>query len=529
MNNEIIPLEQEIDRLLEKALSQTANQPSLKDFHQLLAKCQQGLHQPMRVAIVGLIKAGKSTLMNALLEEKMVATGKVEATFNINWLKYGESPALKVYFKDKHRSPEDKSFSELEALTLRPDKHQEYLLSIKYIEVSCPNPILKTFQIIDTPGLNSFYEQDSQNTQEFLQLHGEELSNVTQQEAANADAVLYLFSQNIGQADADILQTFQGDLVSNATPINAIGVLTKVDMYATDPSIKEPMEAGKRIIKGLLEKPQVRRLFYTIYPVCGLLAEGCQTLTDEHLDILYRLAKIPEKQFKSLSRYTSKFTDRYELEEIPVSQGDRKTIEAQLGLYGIIQAYYLINSGIKSKSELAEAIITKTGIPELRQLILSHFGNRSFLIKLGKVLQDISSHYFQLRQYLQGETLTILEEISSQFDALQAKQHAFQELDVLRSHYEGKLNFDEEEVKQLLAVTGENGISCGERLQMSQGERATIDEMIPVAIAQINYWQGRANDFMSGDSLTISSANVLTRSYERILYRLQKAKEYLYI
>lgn len=524
--DEFIPLEKEVDRLFEKSLSQTANQSALTDFHHLLEQCHQRLHQPMRVAIVGVIKAGKSTLMNALLQEKMVATGKVEATFNVNWLKYGEKPALKVYFKDK-RPPESKSFSELEALTLRPEEHKHYLLSIKYIEVSCPNPILKTFQIIDTPGLKSFYEEDSKNTQDFLQLHGEELTNVTQQEAANADAVLYLFSQSIGKGDAEILQAFQGPLAGNATPINAIGVLTKVDVYATDPNISDPMTAGWRVTNGLLEKAQVRRLFYTVYPICGLLAEGCQTLSDQHLDILTRLAQIPEKRFKWLSGYTSKFTDQYELDDFPVSQEDRKAIEKQLGLYGVIQAYYLINSRVNSREQLAEELLQKTGVPELRQLILSHFGHRSFLIKLGKVLQDISVTYFQLRQHLQGQTLTILEEISGQFDALQSKQHAFEELDVLRSYYEGKLNFDDQEKEQLLQITGEYGISCGDRLGLT--ERATIDEMIPVAIERMHYWHARADDYMVSDRPTITASAILARSYESIFYRVQKAKEYLYI
>lgn len=63
---------------------------------------------------------------------------------------------------------------------------------------------------------------------------------------------------------------------------------------------------------------------------------------------------------------------------------------------------------------------------------------------------------------------------------------------------------------------------------MKQGERATIDEMIPVALERMQYWQARANDYMTGNGITIKAANVLARSYERIFYRVQKAKEYLY-
>lgn len=526
MNNEFIPLEKEVERLLSDALSQTANQPDLANFHRLLQQCRRRLHQPMRVAIVGVIKAGKSTLMNALLQEKIVATGAVEATFNVNWLKYSDSPSLKVYFKD-NRPPEAKSFSELKALTLRPEEHQDYLLSIKYIEVAYPNEILRTFNIIDTPGLKSFYEEDSKNTQDFLKLHGEELTEVTQQEAANADAVLYLFSQGIGKGDAETVQAFQGPLAGNATPINAIGVLTKVDIYATDPNVSDPMAAGQRIASRLSQKPEVGRLLYTIYPICGLLAEGVQTLTDKHFEILTQLSQLPEKRFARLSRYVPKFLDRYEAEDLPISQELRAELHQQLGLYGIIQAYHLLNSGIKAKEQLVAELLKKTGIPELRQLILSHFGHRAFLIKLGTVLRQISVAYFQERKHLQGTSLQVLEEVTGKFEALKDKQQAFQELDVLRSYYENKLDFDPEEKEQLLQVTGEDGTSCGERLGL--GERAIVDEMLPVAEARMRYWHQRADDFFASDRATIAAAKVLARSYGRILYRVQKAKEYLYI
>jgi ribosome biogenesis GTPase A len=131
----------------------------------------------MRVAIVGLIKAGKSTLMNSLLGEAVVATGTVEATFNVNCLKYNSQSSLLVHFKDG-RPPESKSFEELQTLSIRAKEHQEYLLSIKYIEVGYPNEILRTLSLIDTPGLESYYKDDSDNTLEFLKLHGRDVAAI---------------------------------------------------------------------------------------------------------------------------------------------------------------------------------------------------------------------------------------------------------------------------------------------------------------------------------------------------------------
>jgi 50S ribosomal subunit-associated GTPase HflX len=86
-------LRDRVEDTLQHALTRTASRPALSDLHATLVQAQRRLHQPMRVAIVGLIKAGKSTLMNGLLGEEVAATGTVEATFNVTELRYAEQPA----------------------------------------------------------------------------------------------------------------------------------------------------------------------------------------------------------------------------------------------------------------------------------------------------------------------------------------------------------------------------------------------------------------------------------------------------
>jgi GTPase SAR1 family protein len=520
-----LTLRDEVEELFKWAISRTANQPELVTFHNLLQSCHERLHQPMRVAIVGLIKAGKSTLMNALLGETVVATGAVEATFNVNWIKYGQNPALKVHFRDG-RSPESKSFNDLADLTLRATENRDYLLNIKYIEVFYPNLILQTFNLIDTPGLKSFYEDDSQNTIDFLQLHGQELTQVTQAEASNADAILYLFSQSLGSDETAIVEQFQGASAGSATPINAIGVLTKVDFYWSDPKVTDPIETARRVTQRLNEHPRVRPLLYTIYPVCQLLALGARTLKPEEFVILQQLAEIPEERFDRLIRNVSRFTEK-EYPDVLVPPIQRQQVLARLGQYGIWLAYSLIRSGINNQEQLVRELVQKSGIEELSSLVISHFGNRAFLIKLGTGLRQIAVASFQQYQQLQGIPQQIVGEISGKFEALQEREHSFKELEVLRSYYEGKLNFDAEEVQQLLQVTGEYGKSCGERLGLNEG--ATIPTMLSVASKLVSYWHQRGDDYMAGDRQTVAAAKVIARSYERILYRVQKAKEYLYM
>lgn len=517
-------LQSRVDELFKSALSETINQPGLEHFHRLLQRCQQQLDQPMRVAIVGLIKAGKSTMMNALLGEAVVAIGNVEATFNVNFLRYGDRPSLIVHFKN-HRSPEVKSFAELAALTVRADSHRDYLLSIKYIEVVYPNTILETFNLIDTPGLLSYYKDDSENTLEFLQLYGQKLAEVTQAETEGADAVLYLFSHSLATEDKQIVEIFQGPIVGQATPINAIGVLTKVDSYWSDPNVSEPMEAGNRICQRLSSHPQIRNILYTIYPTCGLLAFGAQTLTHDEWKILTQLAQsVPEDRMHRLIANVQRFCDR-EYSDVPISPSQRQELFNRLGQYGIWLAYTLIRSGVNNQAQLTDELLKRSGIPQLRDLILSHFGHRSYLIKLSKVLQEIKVASFRYQQNLPVRQQQIVKSVAGLFEELEAQEHGFSELRVLRNYYDKKLDFDENEITQMLEVTGEGGTSCSERLGL--GKLATIEQMLSVAKARMHYWQERASDYLTSDTTSTNAAGVLTRSYERIFYRLQVAKEYL--
>ena len=77
-------LKERVDALLASAIEETSRSHALRSLHRELLQARERMKQPMRVAIVGLINAGKSTMMNALLGETVVATGTIEATFNVH-------------------------------------------------------------------------------------------------------------------------------------------------------------------------------------------------------------------------------------------------------------------------------------------------------------------------------------------------------------------------------------------------------------------------------------------------------------
>jgi len=512
-----VNIQQNARELFESVLALTQGHPSLQELHCELQSHYQRLHQPMQVAIVGKIKAGKSTMMNALLGEQMVATGAEELTFNVNWLRYASEPFLLVHYKDD-RPAEEKSLEELESLTRRRGFDLEQLKQVKYVEVGYPNDMLKNFNLIDTPGLGSAYLDDSRNTLDFLGLDAHKLTERTEAEASGADAILYLFSQSIGQSDKSILEEFQGATIGEASPINTIGVLTRIDAYW--PTEDNPLAGGQNVINRLRsEHNEVKGVFYNIFPVSGLLAFGAKTLTREEHGTLLQLARLPQTRFQRLIRNVNRFAQR-EYDDIDVSSQRRQSLLMRLGQFGIGEAYSAISDGIGEKDALSQALVNRSGLPQLTDCVMSHFGNRAFLIKLSTGLHKTAASCFVAERRLSGLERGIVSQIRAKFEAFEAQQHEFTELRILRSYYDGGLEISPDEAQHLLQITGEYGASIGERLGADQ--QADPATLLAACRERKRYWYQRANDVMGAGRATISAANALARSYERIEYNLSR-------
>ena len=65
------------------------------------------LAEPLRVAVAGRVKSGKSTLVNALLRHKVAPTAYGECTRAVTWFRFGYPPQAHLVFRDggKQRLP----------------------------------------------------------------------------------------------------------------------------------------------------------------------------------------------------------------------------------------------------------------------------------------------------------------------------------------------------------------------------------------------------------------------------------------
>ena len=62
------------------------------------------LDQPIRIALAGTLKAGKSTLVNALVGEEIAPTDATEATRLVTWFRHSMTPRVTANHRDGRRT-----------------------------------------------------------------------------------------------------------------------------------------------------------------------------------------------------------------------------------------------------------------------------------------------------------------------------------------------------------------------------------------------------------------------------------------
>src|SRR3712207_376113 len=198
------------------------SQDDLDELRTALTHAVVRLDEPMRVAVVGQIKRGKSTLVNALLKADVAPTDQLEATFTVGEFHHREEPLVEVELYSETR-PRIVTPTEFTRYTVNDPDQLDILRDVRRVRFGLPNPFLRSFRLLDTPGLGSIYGRDSDNTLEMLglssfldpdqiealnatlgragrsveQLHEESVAAVD-----SADAVVYLFDRALNERDA---------------------------------------------------------------------------------------------------------------------------------------------------------------------------------------------------------------------------------------------------------------------------------------------------------------------------------------
>lgn len=497
------PLRQAMDELFDFTSQHCAPHSQLQSLEKLSNQKRAALDTPMRVAFVGRSNAGKSTMLNAFLGEHLAETGNGELTNNVSWIRHGNGKEIRVHLANG--GVERHSMEDLRALTTHRSGHS-LSEKIQYLEFERPIEMLRKFDLIDTPGLHSFYGTDSRNTQKLLT-----------EEETRPHALVLLFAETLRQDDLVELEKFHQVAGSVMNGLTAIGGLNKVDVYENEKT--GALQQGQRVIEQIANKhPQAYRSMFSIIPVVGQSAYGGQLLTQEDLQLLGDLSRTPSDQLQILLQSKKWFCrDLPEYPSLPPA-ADRERLVSKLDLFGVKRAIEAVLEGVEP-DRIAAHLVHVSGVEKLRDLVISHFGNRAYLIKVRAALGALHERGFQLHS-LPGDPGRIARDVVNLVQRIELREPRFREFLLLEKHYAGKLELSASEVEDLLLVTGEKGPSCALRLGLES--EATVERMVQAATKRLNYWRAVGSDPF-GEMERRECAAKLTDSYGHILNRIREA------
>lgn len=471
------------------------------------------MREPMQLAIVGRISSSKSTLVNAILgKAEVVRTGHEAETFNVSWLKYGNDNApIIVHFK----SGKTQTIARKEWADWASHQGQQSLKAeVKYIEVTSSYEMLKYINIIDTPGLDATSRVDSENTIEFLK-------------TVNPDAVILLFSKSLSEDTLKLINEFQNSETSmsfSINPMNALGVLSKVDMNWDIMNDKDPIKASDNAIKRTLSsRSDVNKVLFRILPVSALMGLSASIITGEDIVAFEQLARLDDKSITRLFFSPEFFVKEYDF--ITLSKNRREELVLKYGLYGIYVCVRAIqNNAETTVSELSQILRSKSGFDTFIKLVVSHFGDRAQLLKAQRgVIQLLEATNKDRVNANSQERLSVLNTIYSKIASIENDLHELKEWSLLLKIYENKIEVEDNFMKEFLRITGEFGYSAVSRLNVA--EDTDISEMIVLAKERHEYWRTKYNAWYGLSPTKAGPFAVIAKSYGLLASRLQDQKE----
>jgi uncharacterized protein YndB with AHSA1/START domain len=450
------------------------------------------LDEPLRVAIAGRVKAGKSTLLNALVGERLAATDAGECTRIVTWYRHGLGYRVDADLRPGGRA--ELAFRRQDG-ELHIDLGTHDVDDIERIEVGWPSAKLESMTLIDTPGLASANERTSLRTMASLLDAGID-------SPAEADAVVYLM-RHLHHGDARFLEAFMDHSIAHASPVNAVVVLSRADEIGA--ARPDALESAASIAGRYAADPRVRELASGVLPVAGLLAETGATLRQEQFDWLGALVRLDPDERAYLLTSVERFR---EADRNPLGEEIREELLSRFGLYGIRLAVSLIGDGdVKTATELSAALLERSGIRGLQRVLTEAFADRAASLKARSALVALRAIAAALGRDGMAGSAAIAEAI----DRLEASSGALAMLRLQHLVLAGHLELAPDEHAEVERLTGTGGGAA----RLGLEDDASAETIRAAALAGVERWRGRAGNPLS-DRRTIEAAEIVSRAYEEI-------------
>jgi len=255
-------------------------------------------NQKFSIGITGVMNAGKSTMMNALMGKEVLGTSMIPETANLTIVKYSKQDRAKVFYWNKMQWESiENSASSDQAMRVFVDqtrahfkeKLDSYILPeskevdidindlnnytsathsdkkcnlVKCVELFTPLSFLEEgIEIVDTPGLDDIVIQREEITKEYL---------------AKCDVMLHLMNVSQSATSKDVEFIIDAVLYQNITKV--LVVITRIDMVSKK-NVEEVIAYTKQSIsKKLHEQNEESKLDFILKTIHFVAISGKMAL-----------------------------------------------------------------------------------------------------------------------------------------------------------------------------------------------------------------------------------------------------------
>ncbi|OKI42327.1 dynamin family protein [Micromonospora sp. CB01531] len=420
------------------------------------------LEEPLRIAVVGPWRSGKSTLLNAIMGEEVAPVDGVDGSTVFTWYEDGPQPSATAY--STSHPPQELAIAK-SATGMRVDLVGWRAGELRDIVVQWPTRTLRQVTLIDTPATG---------------LDEQGRAPVMERVLRDADAVLYL-TRDGRESDLRALETSRESAVGQAAAVNVVMVLSRVD--ETGGGRIDGLLTARQLARRQQRDPRVNALCVQVVPCSGLLGLAGRILSESDYAVLAGLARVarPELDPHLLS------ADRFVRGELPIrlDPGVRAALLDRLGLFGLRLATTLVRTGCDSRAKLSAELIRRSGLTELRESMARSLIDRRDTLKARSALAAVEA-------LLRAEPVRGADELLGRVEQILAGAHEFRELRLLATLRTNRLGFDTELAAEAQRLVGGDGVGLAARLGVEHD--ATVQRLWEVAAEAQWRWRKRAED-----------------------------------
>ena len=455
-----------------------------------LAGYARRLDEPLRVAIAGMVKAGKSTLLNAIIGEEIAPTDTGECTRVVTWYRHADTPRVTLHpIAGESRVLPIRRIDGRLALDLDGTAAED----VRRLVVDWPSKSLRGVTLIDTPGIASLSQEVSARSHGFL----------TPEDApSEADAILYLM-RHLHAADINFLESFRDAAVGQSGTVNAIAVLSRADEIGAGRI--DSLVSARGIAARYRSDGALRKLALGVVPMAGLLAQSARTLRESEYVVLRELAALAREEREALLVSVDRFVrPNPDLRSDPEA---RAQLLDRFGLFGIRLACVLLRTGVPDSTALAHELARRSGLGELLRLLDGQFHARATDLKERTALVGVEA-------LLRHRPRPGSERLAESIERIHASAHQFRELQLLATARTEGLGLSAELQAEAERLLGGDGVAAWSRLGLP--DDAAPERVRAAAGASLRRWRTLAANPLT-DRSTAEVCEVVARSCEAAL------------